>query len=96
MVNDAATRQKIATTLERDVRAGGLGALCFLPRHGIRLIVGRTIQDLVICYQCGQVEVYTNGRPVRGVGIAGDAAYLDGMLTNAPNKPLPPAVKGGG
>lgn len=85
---DAATHQQLATTLQHDVRAGGAGDLCFLPRHGIRLIVGRTIHDLVICYQCGHGYIYSSGRPMRSVGIAGDPAYLDGILILAPDKAL--------
>ena len=56
-VEDAATRQYIAAKLPRHVEAGGGGALCFEPHHGIRLISGRTVHDLVICYECGHVYI---------------------------------------
>ena len=94
-VIDVATRQQLAAALQRDVQAGGVGDLCFLPRHGVRLITGRTIYDLVICYQCGHVYIYSSGQPMRSVGIAGSTAYLDGILTPAPNHALQRTEAGG-
>ena len=82
-VEDPATRQYIATTLPKHVQASNLGAMCFIPHHGIRLVSGRTIHDLVICYECGHVYIYSSGRDVRYVGISGDPAYLDKILTRA-------------
>jgi hypothetical protein len=35
-------------------------APCFYPRHGISATRGNDTVDLVICFQCGIVEVYTN------------------------------------
>lgn len=84
VIDPAATRQQLAATLQCDVQAGGAGDLCFLPRHGVRLITGRTIHDLVICYQCDRVYIYSSGQPMRSVGIAGGTAYLDGILTPVP------------
>ena len=34
---------------------------CFNPRHGIRAVVGSQAVDLVICFQCMQIEVYEGG-----------------------------------
>ena len=82
-VEDAATRQYIAAKLPQQVEAGGGGALCFEPHHGIRLISGRTIHDLVICYECGHVYIYSSGLGVRYAGIAGNPDYLDEILTRA-------------
>ena len=33
-------------------------ALCFNPRHGIRVRQGDSVLDLVICFECLQVEVF--------------------------------------
>ena len=38
--------------------AGDLAALCFLPRHGLRVVRGAERVDAVICYQCLQVRLY--------------------------------------
>ena len=35
---------------------------CFNPRHGIRLIGGGETTDLVICFECLQVQVFVDGR----------------------------------
>jgi hypothetical protein len=37
-------------------------ALCFNPRHGLRVISGKDTLDLVICFECSRVEVYDNGK----------------------------------
>lgn len=42
----------------------GYEALCFNPRHGIRVTRNEKQEDFVICFQCAQVEVFgeVNGR----------------------------------
>jgi hypothetical protein len=49
----------LAKTLTQEVRFGIAFLMCFLPRHGIRadLPDGRRI-DLLICYQCDQIEIH--------------------------------------
>jgi hypothetical protein len=91
-IEDAAVRERIAATLEKHVGAGGGGALCFEPRRAIRLIVGRTIHDLVICYECHHVYIHSTGMKQRRVGIAGDPKFLDDILIAA-NVPIVPARK---
>lgn len=36
-------------------------ALCFDPRHGIRAVSKTGTVDLVICFECSQVEVFYSG-----------------------------------
>jgi hypothetical protein len=36
-------------------------ALCFDPRHGIRAVSKAGTVDLVICFECSQVEVFYSG-----------------------------------
>ena len=33
-------------------------AKCFIPRHGIRASAGKKQVDLVICFECSQLDVY--------------------------------------
>lgn len=80
-VEGVSARQDIAAKLALQVRAGRDGARCFEPHHGIRLVSGRAIHDPVICYECGHVYIYSSGLRARHVGIAGDPAYLDEILT---------------
>jgi hypothetical protein len=35
---------------------------CFNPRHGIRVIVDDQIYDLVVCFECHEVQAYS-GKP---------------------------------
>jgi hypothetical protein len=35
-------------------------AFCFNPRHGIRVVNGNQRLDLVICFECGRIDVYTS------------------------------------
>jgi hypothetical protein len=35
-------------------------AFCFSPRHGIRVVNGNQELDLVICFECGKIDAYTN------------------------------------
>ena len=33
-------------------------ALCFNPRHGIHVRLGKNAEDVVICFECGQIYFY--------------------------------------
>lgn len=64
VLGDAAlTDPGLATQLAQLISRGlaesdGSAALCFNPRHGVRVVrEGRTL-DLVICYECKQIYVY--------------------------------------
>ena len=35
-------------------------ALCFNPRHGVRITTNASIIDLVVCFECDAVEIYFN------------------------------------
>jgi len=58
-LEDAAARERLVTLLAEGIaRSGDDVADCFFPRHGVRLQgAGHTI-DLVICYECLQMNVY--------------------------------------
>jgi hypothetical protein len=43
----------------------GIAAGCFNPRHGLRLKGGGKSVDLVICFECLQVEVFVNGESAK-------------------------------
>lgn len=44
--------------VRRGINAGGDGAACFLPRHGLRARRGDATVDLVVCYECQRAKVY--------------------------------------
>jgi hypothetical protein len=73
-VKDAEVRQKLVTALEKAAAANdGSVAGCFNPRHGIRVKRGDKTLDLVICFQCFQVEVFDGDKRDKGFLIT-DAA----------------------
>jgi hypothetical protein len=56
-------RKRTITALAKGAAEKGLApARCFIPRHGIQVThKGKTV-DLVICFECYQVQVYTDGQ----------------------------------
>ncbi|RYD81770.1 MAG: hypothetical protein EOP84_10455 [Verrucomicrobiaceae bacterium] len=77
-----ATRGRLARKLEQDVDTSG-GALCFLPHHGIRIIAGRKVHDLVLCYGCGHIRIHTSGVAERRLNLSGKPDDLDEFLLTA-------------
>jgi hypothetical protein len=59
VVNDAEVRKKLCAEFKRSIdESEGVGANCFNPRHGIRFTrEGKTV-DLVICFECYQVQAF--------------------------------------
>jgi hypothetical protein len=60
------------------------GAMCFNPRHGIRIVRGGTTTEFVICFECSWFDEYTeNGHKTKRT-ISHDAEpFLDRVLTDA-------------
>lgn len=63
----ASIRQAVAD-LETDGErwSGGVSA-CFLPRHCLRVSTASGTAELLICYECTQVEICTEGRRVGAI-----------------------------
>jgi TPR repeat protein len=52
--------------------AAGLESVCLInPRHALRLISSGNTYDILICYECGQLELYKNGQPLPFSGSIG-------------------------
>lgn len=50
----------------------GLESLCLInPRHALRVISGGNTYDILICYECGQLELYKNDQPLPFSGSIG-------------------------
>jgi hypothetical protein len=55
-------REEITTSVARGVEENrGLVANCFIPRHGIRAVGHADNCDLVICFECFQLQVFLTG-----------------------------------
>ncbi len=60
-------------------------AMCFNPRHGVRMLYGGHTYDIAACYECGQAEVYVDGdpAPIAGIFFNGDAQAWNSILVSA-------------
>jgi hypothetical protein len=59
MVTDPATRKRLYNSLQSGARWNlPFRSMCFNPRHAIRATAGGNTVDLVICFECSQVQVW--------------------------------------
>lgn len=59
-IKDSAVKKKLLIVLNRSVEKGcekNVIANCFNPRHGIKAIAGTNEVDLLICFECYQIQV---------------------------------------
>lgn len=86
VVTNRRTRVNVLRALYDGIGAAYHGAACFNPRHGIQATSGQRSLDLVICFECGNIEEY--GGRGQGCHTTGSPqAILDRILTDA-NVPL--------
>lgn len=63
----AGARDRIVGLVHRCVRIPPMGvAMCFSPRHGLSITKDGHVTDLVICFECRQMEVYVDGERAMG------------------------------
>ena len=55
-------------------------AACFEPRHAITIQFGRHRFDYLLCFGCGQMEVFRDGRMISDVPAGGSPDALNGLL----------------
>ncbi len=83
---DAARKQLLAPLAQGIAKSDGNGAKCFEPRHGVRAAFdGRTV-DLVICFECSWVYVFTGKDDNRLASVAttgAPQAAFDAALAEA-------------
>jgi TPR repeat protein len=62
--------------------AAGLESACLInPRHALRVISGGNTYDILICYECGQLELYKNDQRLQFSGsIGGKPETLNRLL----------------
>lgn len=68
----------LAAALKKGVTDGDRGARCFIPRYGVRATFDGTTYDLLICFECHWVYVFT--------GTSDKPLVL--MIAEAPQKAL--------
>ncbi|HSI86685.1 MAG: hypothetical protein ACAI35_27595 [Candidatus Methylacidiphilales bacterium] len=60
----------------------GVQAICFNPRHGLRIKTPDKTLDYLICYQCGKIYIYINNTLSEHY-ISNSSEELDRLLTAA-------------
>jgi len=62
-IRDETERAALVQALYKGIRdSDGRFALCFNPRHGLSVTLGGETLDLVICFECLQVQTYATHR----------------------------------
>lgn len=91
-------KDKVKTKALEAVYAGikesdGTAARCFIPRHGIRAQLDKKTVDLVICFECYQIQVFIDDeRPPTVLTARSPEPTLDQILKDA-KVPLAPKGK---
>jgi hypothetical protein len=92
-LSDSAKRDEIVTAFKNGMAQSGIEPYeCFEPRHAIRTVEsGRTI-DYVICFECCQFQVYTDGQRSEGYELVSrePQPVFDKVLKEAGIKLAPP------
>jgi hypothetical protein len=58
-IKEAKTRKKVVAVMYQGLEASdGTAAKCFNPRHGIRVTADGKTVDVVICFECLQMQFY--------------------------------------
>ncbi len=91
--NPLTHQQLVKAVLASIDGSDGSKALCFMPRHAIRIKRGADELDLLICYQCRYITLH-RGSEQWEVGVSeGSKAFLNQLLTDA-GIPLAPTEGG--
>jgi hypothetical protein len=85
LVVDREKQNVLLSAVDRGIaESDGSVAVCFEPRHGITVTSGSTVVDLVICFECLQVEAFVNGKAVEGAPTTSmPQPILDKLLEEA-------------
>ena len=59
-VKGEAAQKVMAAAVKKGVEDGDHASRCFVPRHGVRATHAGTTYDLLICFECGWLYVYTD------------------------------------
>jgi hypothetical protein len=59
----AEQRKEVASFLGKSLHWNeGRKALCFNPRHGAQVVLGKRTLDFLICFECCRVDIYEGGK----------------------------------
>lgn len=82
-VEAVGTRKTLVQNLYRGIDPDILQPACFNPRHGIRVVLGDTTIDYLICFECSAIQIFTEaGKEEWPTGSEAEATF-DRYLTEA-------------
>lgn len=58
-------------------------ALCFNPRHGLRVAVNGHTYDFVLCYECSRLNIYEDDQQIAAMNAVGAPKVLNDLLSAA-------------
>ena len=76
-------QQRVVDAVRHAVLSAFDHAVCFNPRHGIRVTDGQHSCDFVICFECGRMDYYLDNTNVGSAPIGGSAESLNAILREA-------------
>jgi hypothetical protein len=89
MIGDQVTQKKLNDALRAGARENGnMAAGCFNPRHGIDVVSGDKTYDLVICFECLQVQVFEPEQQVKGFLVSDSPQPVFDHVLRAAGVPL--------
>jgi hypothetical protein len=83
-ITSAADRSAILAAVKKGIaKSNGREDKCFYPRHGLRLVQNGRHIEFVICFQCEQLDEYTDGQRVNKPTADAASGLLNEQLTKA-------------
>jgi hypothetical protein len=87
-VLDPNLQAELKSSLIKGINQNVVAAKCFNPRHGLRVSQGLKTVDVVICFECSRLEVYSTKR-VNTLTVSNSAeALFDRILRSSKIAPL--------
>lgn len=73
-----------AAVISSAVRSfNGMVAACFDPRHALRFNSAGHTYVILVCFDCGSLLVFEDGRQIENVALTGSPSELNKMLAAA-------------
>jgi hypothetical protein len=88
-ISDPAEKACIVNTLFDSFYDTDLRAACFFPHHGLRAIRRGKVMDLEICFFCGDIYIYKDGKQIGDQPIKGDAKAISNQSLRVHHLPMP-------
>lgn len=85
LVTDPAVQERIIDVVNGGISPFATQAKCFNPRHGVRVSQGKRTVDIVICYECGSVQVH-DGESVTQIATTNVQPDLDEVFDKLAGK----------